>query len=137
MASESPFVLAIDVGSSSVRATLFDAGAHAVERVAAREAYMLHRAITEVDDSGFIKIVHRPNGKVLGATIVAGRAGEMIHEWVLAIDKGLKVGDLSESIHVYPTYSIGSMQLAASHRVEQVLAGNSGRFVRGLTRLAR
>jgi len=95
------------------------------------------RAITELDDSGFIKIVHRPNGKVLGATIVAGRAGEMIHEWILAIDKGLKVGDLSESIHVYPTYSIGSMQLAASHRVEQVLAGNSGRFVRGLARLAR
>ncbi len=81
--------------------------------------------------------VHRPNGKVLGATIVAGRAGEMIHEWVLAIDKGLKVGDLSESIHVYPTYSIGSMQLAASHKVEQVLAGNSGRFVRGLAKLAR
>ena len=81
--------------------------------------------------------VHRPNGKVLGATIVAGRAGEMIHEWVLAMDKSLKLGDLAESIHVYPTYSIGSMQLAASHRVEQVLAGNSGRLVRGLAKLAR
>ncbi len=61
----------------------------------------------------------------------------MIHEWVLAMDKSLKLGDLAESIHVYPTYSIGSMQLAASHRVEQVLTGNSGRFVRGLARLAR
>ena len=61
----------------------------------------------------------------------------MIHEWVLAIDKGLKLGDLSESIHVYPTYSTGTMQLAASHRVEQTLAGNSGRLVRGLAKLAR
>ena len=95
------------------------------------------RAIAEAEDAGFIKVIHRSNGKVLGATIVAARAGEMIHEWVLAIDKGLKLGDLSESIHVYPTYSIGSMQLAASYKVEQALAGNSGRFARGLTKLAR
>ena len=97
----------------------------------------VHRAIAEGDTSGFIKVVHRPNGKILGATIVSARAGEMIQEWVLAIDKGLKLGDLSDSIHVYPTYSIGSMQLAVSHKVAQTLAGNSGRFVRGLTRLAR
>lgn len=39
-----PFVLAIDVGSSSVRATLFDAGARPVEGVTSREAHTLHYA---------------------------------------------------------------------------------------------
>ena len=41
---EPPFVLAIDVGSSSVRGTLFDARARAVEGVASREEHMLHSA---------------------------------------------------------------------------------------------
>jgi pyruvate/2-oxoglutarate dehydrogenase complex dihydrolipoamide dehydrogenase (E3) component len=95
------------------------------------------RAIAEGNTSGFVKLVHRSNGTVLGATIVAARAGEMIHEWSLAIDRGLKLGDLANSIHIYPTYSTSNMQAAAHIRVEQLLAGTYGRVVRGLARLAR
>ena len=95
------------------------------------------RAITESDTSGFVKLVHRPNGTVLGATIAASRAGEMIHEWSLAIDQGLKVRHLTESLHVYPTYSTSTMQIAAKLRVDQVLAGSTGRLLRGMARLAR
>ncbi len=40
--AEDPLVLAIDVGSSSVRAMLFDGRARAVERAAARQPYTLH-----------------------------------------------------------------------------------------------
>ncbi len=67
--------------------------------------------------------------------MVAGRAGEMIHEWSLAIDSGLKLRRLAESIHVYPTYSMGTMQVAAKLRVDQVLTGVSGKLARGLARL--
>jgi hypothetical protein len=74
---------------------------------------------------------------LLGTTIVAGRAGEMIHEWIAALDRGLKVGDLANVIHVYPTYSTASWQAAAAIRVEQLLSGTSGRVVRGLARLMR
>ncbi len=95
------------------------------------------RAIAEGDTAGFIKVVHRRNGKILGATIVSGRAGEMIHEYALALDKGLTLRDLAESIHVYPTYSLGTMQLAAQVRVGQVLEGSTGRFLRSLTKLPR
>ena len=95
------------------------------------------RAITEGDTSGFIKVIHRPNGKILGATIVSARAGEMIHEYALAMDKGLRIRDLAESIHVYPTYSLGTMQLAAQVRVDQVMEGTTGKFLKGLTKLAR
>lgn len=95
------------------------------------------RAVTAGDDSGFIKVVHKKNGTVLGATVVSPRAGEMIHEWTLAIDNGIKLGSLAESIHVYPTYSMGNMQLAAQVRVDQLLSGTLGRLVRGLARLGR
>ena len=95
------------------------------------------RAITDGATSGFIKLVHRTNGKILGVTIVARRAGEMINEWSLAIEQGLKLRHLAESMHVYPTYSMATMQIAARQRVDQVLAGNYGRLVRGIARLAR
>jgi len=95
------------------------------------------RARAEGDTAGFMKLVHHQDGTLLGATIVARRAGEMIHEWILALDRGLKVGDLADVIHVYPTYSTVIMQAAAHIRVEQLLAGTSGRVIRGLARLIR
>jgi len=55
------------------------------------------RWITEGDSPGFLKVVHLPNGKLLGATIVAPRAGEMIQEWVQALDQGLKLAHMAES----------------------------------------
>ncbi|MEE8390403.1 MAG: FAD-dependent oxidoreductase, partial [Anaerolineae bacterium] len=95
------------------------------------------RARAEGDTAGFVKLVHKQDGTLLGTTIVAGRGGEMIHEWIVALDRGLKVGDLANAIHVYPTYSTASMQAAAAVRVEQLLSGTSGRVVRGLARLMR
>ena len=61
----------------------------------------------------------------------------MIHEWIAALDRGLKVGDLADVIHVYPTYSTGNWQAAAAFRVDQLLSGTSGRVIRGLARLMR
>ena len=95
------------------------------------------RALTEGDAIGFVKLIHRPNGTILGATIAAPRAGEMIQEWSLAIDLGLKIGALANSIHVYPTYATASMQAAAHIKVQQLLTGTSGRVIRGMARWAR
>ncbi|MBI4288229.1 MAG: FAD-dependent oxidoreductase [Chloroflexi bacterium] len=95
------------------------------------------RARAEGDAAGFLKLVHKKDGTLLGATIVAGRAGEMLHEWVVALERGLKVGDLAGIIHVYPTYSTASMQAAAAIRVEQFLRGISGKVARGLVGLMR
>jgi len=95
------------------------------------------RARAEGDTAGFIKLAHSSDGTLYGATVVAARAGEMIHEWVLALDRGLKEGELANLIHVYPTYSTASMQTAAHIRVEQLLSGTSGRVIRGLARLMR
>jgi len=77
------------------------------------------------------------NDKLLGVTIVASRAGEMIHEWIVALEHGLKVGDIAETIHVYPTYSIASMQAAAEIYLTNFLQGTSGYLIRGLIRMMR
>ena len=95
------------------------------------------RALTDGASGGFVKLVHQPNGRLLGATVVSRRAGEMIHEWILALDQGRKVGDLTNSIHVYPTYSMANMQVSSQIRVAGLLSGASGRIVRKLARLMR
>ena len=95
------------------------------------------RARIEGDTSGFIKLVCKKNGKLLGATIVAGRAGEMIQEWILALEKGVKIGDLASTIHVYPTYTMANMQAAADIIMTEMMTGASGRVIRSLTRLPK
>lgn len=95
------------------------------------------RAHTEGEADGFIKLVHRKNGTVLGATVVASQGGEMVHEWIVAMENGLKLSDLTNAIHVYPTYSMANMQVATHIRVEQVLSGALGRILRGLSRFKR
>lgn len=62
------------------------------------------RALAEGDTSGFLR-VHTAKGKdtILGATIVARRAGEMISEITTAISTGLGLGGFAAVIHPYPT----------------------------------
>jgi pyruvate/2-oxoglutarate dehydrogenase complex dihydrolipoamide dehydrogenase (E3) component len=91
------------------------------------------RAICENDTDGFIKVVTRKDGTLLGATIVAGRAGEAITEFILAMKHNLKLTDLAAAIHVYPTYSTALQQLAAEFAVHKAMSGLSGRVIRGLS----
>ena len=95
------------------------------------------RALTDGASAGFIKLVHQPNGRLLGATVVSRRAGEAIQEWITALDQGRKIGDLADSIHVYPTYSMANMQVSSQLRVAGMLSGVSGRIIRKLVRLMR
>lgn len=62
------------------------------------------RAVVDGEEEGFVKI-HMREGtdRVLGATIVARHAGEMIGEVSLAIRLGLGMRDLARVIHPYPT----------------------------------
>ena len=95
------------------------------------------RATTDGATGGFIKLVYRPNGRLLGATVVAPHAGEMIHEFAVALDRSLKLADLARTIHVYPTYGTGVQQLARDLTVERILGGRVGRLARKLARWGR
>ena len=92
------------------------------------------RAIVDDSEDGFLKVVHGQNGKLLGATVASPRAGELIQEWTLALDHGLKISDLAQSLHAYPTYSLANQRLAAQITVEKMLSGRMGSLVRSLAR---
>jgi pyruvate/2-oxoglutarate dehydrogenase complex dihydrolipoamide dehydrogenase (E3) component len=56
------------------------------------------------DEEGFVKIyVKKGSDKILGATIIARHAGEMISEITTAMVAGAGLSTLSQTIHPYPT----------------------------------
>ena len=63
------------------------------------------------EEEGFIQVLvggksnWRGGGKILGVTIVAPHAGELITEWVLAIENNLSVEAIFNTVHAYPTLS--------------------------------
>jgi pyruvate/2-oxoglutarate dehydrogenase complex dihydrolipoamide dehydrogenase (E3) component len=73
------------------------------------------RAQAERATDGFIKVITKKNGEILGCTIVGAAAGELIQLWVVAIDKGMKVGDLTNFVLPYPTLSEISKRVAFTY----------------------
>lgn len=71
------------------------------------------RAITDRQDFGFVKL-HAAGGsdRIVGATIVAARASEMINEVAVAMSRGLGLRALARVPHTYPSQS-AAIRLAA------------------------
>ncbi|MCQ9207421.1 MAG: FAD-dependent oxidoreductase [Omnitrophica bacterium] len=61
------------------------------------------RAVTDIEENGFAKVVCDRRGRILGAHIVGSQAGELLHEYVLAKSMKLGLGKLASPIHIYPT----------------------------------
>jgi len=62
------------------------------------------RAIADGDTEGFVKVhVRKGSGEILGATVVARHAGEMISELTTAMAGKIGLGRLAAVIHPYPT----------------------------------
>lgn len=95
------------------------------------------RAVNDDDRLGLLKIIARPSGHIVGASIVGERAGEAITEISVAMRNRLMLSDLSATVHPYPTYSTGVQLLATSMAVERSFAGTSGKLIRRLAALWR
>ncbi|MFB3904058.1 MAG: mercuric reductase [Acidobacteriota bacterium] len=64
----------------------------------------IDRAVLDGQDEGFLKAhVDSRKGRLLGATLMARHAGEIITELTLAITSGVRFGAMSQVIHPYPT----------------------------------
>ena len=69
------------------------------------------RAIVDDEVEGFVR-VHHDRGRLLGSTIVAPHAGDLIAEPTFALTHGHTLADLSRTVHPYPTQS-ESLRIAA------------------------
>lgn len=71
------------------------------------------RAITEKRTRGMIKVITAGwRGKVVAAHILAPHAGELLQEWIVACQRGLRIDQVSNTIHVYPSWSMLNQRVA-------------------------
>ena len=70
----------------------------------------IDRAIADGTTAGFTKLVLDRRGRVVGATVVGPRAGEVLAELTLAVRRRLPATTLAGTIHPYPTYGDAAWQ---------------------------
>lgn len=77
----------------------------------------IDRAVTDSEERGFVKIhVKGRTDRIIGATIVASHAGEMINGITLAMVAGLGLRGLGRVIHAYPTQAEAIRRAADAYR---------------------
>lgn len=63
------------------------------------------RSLAEGEETGKIKMILDSSGKPLGVQILGPQAGELIGEWVAALNGRVKLSSLVSAVHPYPTLS--------------------------------
>lgn len=97
----------------------------------------LDRAKTNSGEIGRIKLILDRRGKVLGAHIVAERAGEMIAEVQVLKTLGIKFSQLQKVIHPYPSYADALRQLAQQVYLDELRNHPLLKLLQGLRALFR
>ena len=80
-----------------------------------------NRAAAERTAAGFAQVVTAGRrGRIVGAQIAGPAAGELIHEYALAVREGVPAAELAQRVHAYPTLA-NAPQLAAARALEAEL----------------
>jgi pyruvate/2-oxoglutarate dehydrogenase complex dihydrolipoamide dehydrogenase (E3) component len=93
------------------------------------------RAQTERVTEGMVKAITDRRGRILGATIVAPHAGELIQPWCLAIARRWRISGLASFVPPYPTLGEASKRAAGSYFTETLFGPRTRWVVRLLSRL--
>jgi pyruvate/2-oxoglutarate dehydrogenase complex dihydrolipoamide dehydrogenase (E3) component len=91
------------------------------------------RAVLDGETAGFVKLhVGAGSDRILGATIVARHAGEMISEVTLAMAGGIGLGAIAQTIHPYPTQAEAIRKVADAYNRARLTPRVSSLFRRWL-----
>lgn len=94
------------------------------------------RALADGETEGFLKILHKKGSdEILGATIVANHAGEMISEVTTAIVHKIGLSKIASVIHPYPTQAEAIKKAADAYR-RTLLTSQTKKFLGILTKLS-
>ncbi|MBE9031692.1 mercuric reductase [filamentous cyanobacterium LEGE 11480] len=94
------------------------------------------RAIADAEETGFVKVLLKEGSdEILGATIVAAHAGEMISEITLAMTNKIGLGKFASVIHPYPTQAEAIKKAAGLYR-KGLLTPRTKKILKFLNKLA-
>ncbi len=124
----SPEVARVGINEGEARRTMIE---HEVFRVSLDQ---VDRYILEREAEGFVKVIAaRKTGLILGATVVGESAGELIHEFALAMKHKLSLGKIAATIHAYPSRSEAVRKAGDAYNRTKLTAGRK-KFLEGLFR---
>lgn len=114
--------------------------AQAVEhggRVAFLPLSEIDRAVAEDERDGFLKVIAGPRfgtqnlggGRILGATAMCSRGGELVHEFALAVRTGMFPARIALTTHAYPTWSMAVQKVVGQFFLE--IEGRAAEPARG------
>lgn len=78
------------------------------------------RTVADGQPEGFIKVITNNLGKIYGVTIVGEAASEMIHEWIIAIQKKASLFDIMMTQHSFPTISMLNKMIAEDWMMQKM-----------------
>lgn len=107
-----PEVASVGLTEAQAREAGFDVEVHAHGFAG------MARAMIKGETQGTVRLVTQVNGPILGATVVAPQAGELIHEVMYAVGWEALPEEAAAFVHAHPTLAeaIGETLLAASGR---------------------
>ena len=87
------------------------------------ELAKVERAFIDGEEEGFAALYTRKSSpEIVGATLVAAHAGEMISELTLAITNKLTMQALAETVHCYPIQAEVFQRIALSYKPARMTA---------------
>ena len=113
--------------------------AQAIEKAGADSVEILRWSLGENDRAqaerathGLIKLIADRKGRILGASILAPHAGELIAPWCLAVQQRLKLGAMASLMLPYPTLGEIGKRAAGSHFTPKLFSEKTKKIVRFL-----
>jgi pyruvate/2-oxoglutarate dehydrogenase complex dihydrolipoamide dehydrogenase (E3) component len=93
----------------------------------------IDRALLDGESEGFVKVHVRAGlDRVMGATVVARHAGEMLPELTLAVAHGVGLGQIARTIHTYPTQAEAIRRIGDAYNRTRLTPGVRRLFERWL-----
>jgi len=80
----------------------------------------IDRAILDGETEGFCKLVTDARGRLVGASLVGMGAGEVLHEFALAVRKRMHIREVVETVHVYPTLAQVNKRAAGQYYAKRL-----------------
>ncbi|MGB2302772.1 MAG: dihydrolipoyl dehydrogenase family protein, partial [Candidatus Puniceispirillaceae bacterium] len=81
---------------------------------------------------GVVRVISDNKGKILGASILAPNAGELIHSWTLAVHARLKMSAMAGAIAPYPSWSEASKRAAGAFFTDRLFSARTKKLVQFL-----
>jgi len=80
------------------------------------------RSLAEGEQVGKIKMILDKKGKPIGVQILGPRAGDLVSEWVAALNGGVKPMTLAAAIHPYPTLGEINKKVAGTYLSSKIFS---------------